>query len=147
MASIATSHTSGATLAALDQETIYSQIHKSILSFPDHTTAWHADKLLISPAEFVNLANTITRWPNTFWGYGPFKNNENGWSMDYSKKTSKKISFEEENKILRKRIQALEIALASATQSLQKYIEIEKRENAKKVACFTSTKFATGVLH
>jgi len=133
--------------AMQDLEPIYNKIHKSILLFPDHVTAWHADKLQILPEDFDRIANAITRCPNTFWGFGPFKKTANGWSIDYLKKTSKKISSAEENKILRKRILELEAILVSKTETLQKYIEIEKRENAKKVACFSSTRFATGALH
>ena len=133
--------------ALQDLEPIYDKIHNSILLFPDHVTAWHADKLQILPKDFEHIVNAITRCPNTFWGFGPFKKNANGWSIDYLKKTSKKISSAEENKILRKRIIELEASLISTTKALQKYIEIEKREKAKNVACFSSTKFATGVLH
>ena len=133
--------------ALQDLEPIYSKIHNSILLFPDHVTAWHADKLQILPEDFDRIANAITRCPNTFWGFGPFKKNANGWSIDYFKKSSKKKSCAEENIILHKRIIELEASLMSTTEALQKYIEIEKREKAKKVACFSSTKFATGVLH
>ena len=147
MATITTSENNKKNVDTQGLEPIYNKIHDSILLFPEHITAWHADKLQILPEDFDRIAKAITRWPNTFWGFGPFKENANGWSIDYLKKTSKKISSAEENKILRKRILELEATLISTTETLQKYIEIEKREKAKNVACFSSTHFATGALH
>lgn len=91
------------------QTTIYQEIHDSILGFPGNSTEYHAKKLQLYEHEFERIANAITKWPNTFWGLGPFKKcNEDGWCIDYENSPMKEHSCECENKLLRERIKGLE---------------------------------------
>ena len=64
---------------------IYQEIHESILGFPGKTTEYHAKKLQVYDHEFERIANAITKWPNSFWGLGPFKKTDDGWFLDYEK--------------------------------------------------------------
>ena len=143
MASKSSTENCGSPLTVQNQEDMYSKLHNSILSFPNHETEWHAERLSISAANFESLADTITKWPNTFWGYGPFKNDANGWSIDYSKKNSKKISCDEENKILRKRV----VELESQVAILQKRLADTKQERHKKQTSCMDGWNGGGVLH
>ena len=90
-----------------ETENIYEQIHWSILSFPNHDTAWHAKKLTILPNDFDRIAKAITASPNTFWLLGPFIQNKDGWCIDFTK-NKEPITHQHENIILRKRIATLE---------------------------------------
>jgi len=91
--------------------TIYSEINNSILEFPGASTEYHAEKLQVHGFEFERIANAITKWPNTYWGLGPFKKTDDGWFIDYENSPIKNISCEGENKILRLRVKELEAAI------------------------------------
>lgn len=94
------------------QTCIYQEIHDSILGYPGNTSEYHSKRLQLYPHEFDRIANAITKWPNTFWGMGPFKKTEDGWFIDYEKSPMKKLSCECENKLLRERIKVLEATVA-----------------------------------
>jgi len=91
--------------------TIYSEIHNSILEFPGTSTEYHAEKLQVHGFEFERIANAITKWPNTYWGMGPFKKTDEGWFIDYENSPMKNISYDAENKILRLRVKQLEATI------------------------------------
>lgn len=91
--------------------TIYSEIHNAILEFPGKSTEYHAKKLQVYDHDFERIAKAITKWPNTYWGMGPFKKTDDGWFIDYENSPMKNISCEGENKILRLRVKQLEVTV------------------------------------
>ena len=105
---------------------IYQEIHESILGFPGKTTEYHAKKLQVYDHEFERIANAITKWPNSFWGLGPFKKTDDGWFIDYENSPRKNLSCQGENKILRERIKQLEITIQELRS--EKKILVEKLE-------------------
>ena len=106
--------------------TIYKEIHDSILGFPGNSTEYHAKKLQVYDHEFERIANAITKWPNSFWGLGPFKKTDDGWFIDYENSPRKNLSCQGENKILRERIKQLEITIQELRS--EKKILVEKLE-------------------
>jgi len=116
--------------------TIYREIHESILGFPGNSTEYHAKKLQVYDHEFERIADAITKWPNTFWGLGPFKKTDDGWFIDYENSPMKNLSCKSENKILRERIKQLEITiqeLYSSNADLVKRLE-NRNEKLKAMA-------------
>ena len=110
--------------------TIYSKIHNSILELPGNSTEYHAKKLQINNDDFERIAEAITKWPNTYWGMGPFKKTNDGWFIDYENNPRKNLSCKGENKILREHIKQLETTIQELRG--ENKILVEKLENSYK---------------
>ena len=95
-----------------DTDREYKIIHQSILHYPGHDTNWHSKQLNIPQNDFERIISAINNWPNSFWGFGPFKQKNLKWYIDHTK-TTKSLSLKEENAILRERIAFLEAKLAA----------------------------------
>lgn len=107
---------------------IYKKIHESILAFPGHDSKWHAANVQIHVKDFTRIVDAINKYPNTFWGFGPFilNSSDNSWDIDYTKKGNDKNNMQlaQQNKVLQQRILTLEnevSRLESALKISQKY--------------------------
>lgn len=110
------------------QPDIYKKIHDSILAFPGHDSEWHASNVQIHLDDFTRIVGAINKYPNTFWGFGPFiiNSSDNSWDIDYTKKDNNKnnMQLSQQNKVLQQRILTLEnevSRLKSALKISQKY--------------------------
>ena len=130
--------------------TIYSEIHNAILEFPGNSTEYHAKKLQVYDHDFERIAKAITKWPNTYWGMGPFKKTDDGWFIDYENSPMKNISCEGENKILRLRVKQLEVTVRDLKNDNNLLVEkLEKGyEKLKSIANHSMSGWnGVGVIH